>query len=194
MTTYVTVFPYCLKLHSHSVPFTLCATCGGRTAHSQPAPSSCRAVFGWILRRLLGVNVHVLRVSQQANPLLLLPLFRHLENTKEIFSKIIPPVPMLACTSSSAKYAGSLSASIRSFISLWRNYQTLHKLCTLLNWKAFEILPASSFTLLRLLTKAAEYKPLILKLSQKKSEIRQSAWVITQVLTFIQTGIRMGFC
>lgn len=54
------------------------ALSGGRALHvgcvSTPAAS---------LRRLLRVDVHVLRVPQQANPLLLLPLLCHLQKVRK---------------------------------------------------------------------------------------------------------------
>lgn len=45
---------------------------------AKPTLSSFRAVCRSTSRRLLRVDVHVLRVSQKADPLLLLPLLCHL--------------------------------------------------------------------------------------------------------------------
>lgn len=49
---------------------------------AKPALSSFRAVCRSTSRRLLRVDVHVLRVSQKADPLLLLPLLCHLRGTE----------------------------------------------------------------------------------------------------------------
>lgn len=71
-------FPTVAKVLSHSVLHTLCKkNLSPRTDRSIPDAEQlpdCRRTS----RGLLGVDVHVLRVSQQANPLLLLPLLRHL--------------------------------------------------------------------------------------------------------------------
>lgn len=49
---------------------------------AKPTRSSFRAVCRSTSRRLLRVDVHVLRVSQKADPLLLLPLLCHLRGTE----------------------------------------------------------------------------------------------------------------
>lgn len=85
------------------------------------------------LRGLLGVGVHVLRVSQQTNPLLLLPLFGHLKSTgkkKDTFSKMNPPF--------SSSWLRPLP------ISLYRSEHTAHN-APLILLKSFQ---ASSSTLL----------------------------------------------
>lgn len=73
MTTYVTVTD-CTHTHSQT-----------RTRTHTHAHTHTRA-GGAVTdpsRRLLGVDVHVLRVRQQADPLLLLPLFGHLKRRKQ---------------------------------------------------------------------------------------------------------------
>lgn len=80
MTTYVTVFPYSYKCHSNSVRYTSCATSESTRNADAEMLQGCVKLT---LRGLLGVNVHVLRMSQQADSLLLLPLFCHLKTTEK---------------------------------------------------------------------------------------------------------------
>lgn len=70
MTTYVTVLPYRYKLNSHPVQYNMMCRVSRHAVDVVRGP--------WTSCRLLGVDVHVLWVAQQANPLLLLPLLRHL--------------------------------------------------------------------------------------------------------------------
>lgn len=92
------------------------------------------------------------------------------EHRKDRFLKTIPPVPPFPFPLNTP--AASLIYSLHRFI-LSCHFTETNKCCTKsahcwTETDAFEILPASSSPLPCLLTKAAEYKLLILKLSQKK--------------------------
>lgn len=136
MPNYVTVFAYCYKLHS--VQYTLCED---RTLHpdTQPMQNGFRARVGSFLCRLLWVDVHVLRVSQQANPLLLLPLFCHLKSTNtDWFFKIPPNRTSIAIHVLFFKICQQPLSSIDSFTSHNRSKQMLNKMHTaVLNCSAF---------------------------------------------------------
>lgn len=74
-------FPTVCKVLSHLVLHTLSWNLSSRSRRLpfQTPSGSPDSVGSQTLRRLLGVDVQVLRVSQQANPLLLLPLLCHLK-------------------------------------------------------------------------------------------------------------------
>lgn len=124
------------------------------------------------------------------------------EHTKDRLSDIAPPVPLSACTSSSATVCPQPLWSVVFFDSFFQNHFTENNKCCTKSarcWtetEAFEILPDSSSTALFLSSDESSRKQTTNSETQSKeiSEIRQSTWVITQVLTFIPAGIGMGFC
>lgn len=184
MTTYVTVFPYRYKLLSALQSLSKVCTLPTRCCEPLPWPYAgcwgltfmCWGCPNRPIRCFCFLCSVIWRAHTQKK--------KDFKNNSTCWHARLLP----------AERAGSLSPlSIDSFFhtalqKLTNDAQSLHaaKLKRIL----FEIL-ASSSTLLRLLTKAREYKLLILILklkSEEISEIKQSAWVITQVLTFIPAG------
>lgn len=146
--------------------YTQCSMLYVRTANSVRT-GLLQDLVGSALRRLLWVDVHVLRVSQQANPLLLLPLFSHLKNVQKQadFSKFLPPEPL--SPSSSSKCASRLSRRLIHSQHIKEANKCRTK-CRLLHWTAL-----SSDKSSRIQTTNSETQ------SQEISEIKQNTWVIT---------------
>lgn len=120
------------------------------------------------LRRLLRVDVHVLRVSQQADPLLLLPLLRHLSERKG--RKEGRRVHL----SSAPQSSSSSSSSSLKLCGLW---------CRSLSKKRSAACDGGSWIPD---TKTETWL-------QEISEIKQSAWVITQVRASVTAAIKVTF-
>lgn len=168
MTTYVTVFPYCYKLHSHSVRYTLCAASewGLHTPSrqtqtpSQASSGPCQlnltqAAGGW------HSCAEGVPTGQSAASVSSVPSSEWHRKDKKSFHLYLcrHPRPVLLNT-----------LHIHQFILSHHFTETMLKLCMRCSTEtdAFEILSASSSTLFCVLTEAAQYKRLILKPRRKK--------------------------
>lgn len=132
---------------------------------------AARSTSAASLRRLLRVDVHVLWVPQQANPLLLLSLLRHLQKVRKrcnIHANLLRAAHAVLPPRQTLRLDG-----------LWNSAKPKMRAAV---WSALASDERSRIQDTKTETQLQEI-----------SEIKQSAWVITQVLASITEGIKMNF-